>query len=258
MLIPIGDQNKKGTGPAWITLLFIAANFFVFFYFQGAGRDIEFTVGYSVIPYQITHGEDLTEPQTKIVDGQEIVIPQASGPGFVYLTILTAMFMHGGLLHLLSNMLFLWIFGDNVEHRFGAIAFILFYLVSGIAGTLAQIATAPESIVPNLGASGAIAGVLGAYLVLFPRNRVYALFFYFIISVPAVIAIGVWIALQLLSGYMEMVDPTPGIGGVAYMAHIGGFFAGAILAMVLRVIIKKERENIFSRQAEHDKSRRYW
>jgi membrane associated rhomboid family serine protease len=258
MLIPIGDQNKKGTGPAWITLLLIAANFFVFFYFQGGGRDIEFTVGYSVIPYEITHGEDITQPRTKEVGDQEVTIPHAPGPPIIYLTILTAMFMHGGLLHLLSNMLFLWIFGDNVEHRFGAIAFILFYLISGVVGTFSQIAVAPESIIPNLGASGAISGVLGAYLVLFPRNRVYALFFYFIISIPAVIAIGVWIALQLVSGYMEMVDPAPGIGGVAYMAHIGGFFAGAILAMVLRVFIKKERENIFSKQAERDRSRQYW
>jgi membrane associated rhomboid family serine protease len=258
MLIPIGDENKRGSGPAWITLLLILANIAVFFFLQSGPGGEDFTYGYSVIPYQITTGEDLTEPQQVEVAGQTTNVPQAPGPPFIYLTLLTAMFMHGGIFHLFSNLLYLWIFGDNVEHRFGALPFIAFYLISGLVGTVAQIAVEPSSVIPNLGASGAISGILGAYLVLFPRNRVYALFIYFIISIPAVVAIGLWIALQLFSGYMALTDDTPTLGGVAYMAHIGGFFAGVILALVMRVLIRKEKENVFSRQADRDRSRRYW
>jgi membrane associated rhomboid family serine protease len=241
MLIPIGDDDRHLSTPAVITYLVIAANLLVFFVFQGGGASSAFTYGYSVIPYELTHGVDLVSAQP--AGGLEGSIPQAPGPTPVYLTVLTAMFMHGGYFHLFGNLLYLWIFGDNIEHRFGRRAFLLLYFASGIAGTVVQIALAPDSVVPNLGASGAISGVMGAYLILFPRNRVDALFFVFIVSVPAVLVIGLWIAMQIVEGFgtLGTVGTT---GGVAYGAHVGGFFAGAILAVVMRRIIKEERHSV--------------
>jgi membrane associated rhomboid family serine protease len=149
------------------------------------------------------------------------------------------MFMHGGFAHLGGNLLYLWIFGDNVEHRFGHGAFLAFYLVAGLAATAAQVAINPSSVIPTLGASGAISGVLGAYLILFPRNKVTALLFVWVISVPAIVAIGFWIGYQFFSGWGSLVGPQEG-GGVAYAAHIGGFIAGALMAIVMRAVIKEE------------------
>jgi membrane associated rhomboid family serine protease len=142
------------------------------------------------------------------------------------------MFMHGGWLHLGGNMLFLWIFGDNVEHRAGPIPYLLAYLAAGLVGSLAQTFSDPTSPIPSLGASGAISGVLGAYLVLFPRNRVTAFVFRFLVQVPALAAIGMWIALQVIS---SLADPT-GAGGVAYLAHIGGFVAGVVTGLLFRAL----------------------
>src|SRR5690606_14834984 len=151
-------------------------------------------------------------------------------------TVITAMFMHGGWLHLLGNMLYLWIFGDNVEDDFGSFRFLLFYVACGIAATFAQMAVMPNSNIPNLGASGAIAGVLGAYLVLHPRGRVTVLVGRGVTQVPAVMAIGLWILLQLVSGVGSIANSTQtgDVGGVAYMAHIGGFVAGLILVFFFR------------------------
>lgn len=248
MLFPIGDDDRRLDGPAFITIILILANLAVFFFLQGMGGNEQFTYGWSVIPHEIATGEDLTQPQRVTSGDQQVEIPQAPGPTPIYLTILSAMFMHGGLAHIFVNMLYLWIFGDNVEHRFGALPFLLFYVVSGIAGTVAQIVLDPNSVIPNLGASGAISGVLGAYLVLFPRNRVTAFFFFFIVSIPAVVVIGLWIIFQLISGYGAMTVADEAVGGVAYASHIGGFFAGAILAVVMRMFIKKERPTALSRQ----------
>lgn len=258
MLFPIGDDNRAVTGTAYISIGLIIANVVVFFLFQQAGANEAFTYGWSVIPQEITTGQDLTAPQT--VQGQEgaVQIPQAPGPAPIYLTILSAMFMHGGYLHLGGNLLYLWIFGDNVEQRFGHAVFLALYLGSGIAATAAQVALDPDGVIPNLGASGAISGVLGAYLVLFPRNRVQALLFYFVVSVPAVVAIGLWIVFQFINGYGAIMVSEGVTGGVAYGAHIGGFFAGVLGALVLRMIIREEKDNAFTRYAERDGSRRYW
>jgi membrane associated rhomboid family serine protease len=144
------------------------------------------------------------------------------------------MFMHGGYAHLFGNLLYLWIFGDNVEHRLGSSRFFGFYLLCGIAATLIQVALIPDTVIPNLGASGAIAGVLGAYMVFFPKNRVHALFVFAIVSVPAIVAIGMWIGLQFLSGYGAIMA-TQKLGGVAYGAHIGGFVTGAGVAGLVRL-----------------------
>ena len=258
MLFPIGDDDRKISGPALVTKGLILANVLVFFLFQEGGADVAFISGFSVIPAEITTGTDITTDVVVQADGESFVIPQAPGPRPIFLTIFTAMFMHAGLLHLFGNMLYLWIFGDNVEHRFGSVAFLIFYLVSGVAATFAQVWLGPESVIPNLGASGAISGVLGAYLVLFPRNRVHALFFYFIVSIPAAVAIGMWIVLQFLNGFGAFMISQQ-TGGIAYGAHIGGFFAGIVLAMIMRTIIPNpERPNVFTHAPEHDRSRPYW
>ncbi len=150
-----------------------------------------------------------------------------------FLTLFTAMFMHAGWLHLAGNMLYLWIFGDNVEDRFGHIKFLIFYLICGLAATFAQLAFSTGSDVPNLGASGAIAGVLGAYILLFPKSNVRVLQGSRVIQVSALIVIGIWIVLQFFSGIGSIVS-TAQTGGVAYMAHIGGFVAGFLLTFLFR------------------------
>ena len=258
MLFPISDDDRDLRGVAPITIILIALNILVFLFLQQAGQNEEFTHGYSVIPFEITSGADLVSPQVIQSDQGEFVISQSPGPTPIYLTVFSAMFMHGGWLHLGSNLLFLWIFGDNVEQRFGKIPFLLFYLLSGVVATFAQIYLDPDGIIPNLGASGAISGVLGAYLVLFPRNRVHALFFWFIVSVPAFLAIGTWIVLQLFNGWGSLLNAGESLGGVAYGAHIGGFFAGVVLAFIMRTLIKKEPEDPYKQFPVYQRSRRYW
>ena len=147
-------------------------------------------------------------------------------------TVLTAMFMHGSWFHLIGNMVFLWIFGDNVEDRFGHINFLIFYLLAGIAATFAQYAVSPGSAVPNVGASGAIAGVLGAYILMFPQSRVNVLVGRQIVAMPAFVVLGLWIVLQLISGVGTIGNAD--VGGVAYMAHIGGFIAGLAMTFLFR------------------------
>jgi membrane associated rhomboid family serine protease len=255
MLFPISDDDRHISGPAYITWFLLAANIIVYLYQM---QEPAFTYGWSVIPREIVTGEDLVGTAVIRSDQGGVEIPQAPGPTPIYLTILTAMFMHGGLAHIFGNMLYLWIFGDNVEHRFGHAVFLLFYLASGIVATGAQIALAPESVIPNLGASGAIAGVLGAYLVLFPRNRVHAVFIFRVIALPAVVVIGVWIAFQFIGGFGQISDAGE-TGGVAYGAHIGGFVAGLVLALILRARISDERDSVVSRVASRDtRAYRYW
>jgi membrane associated rhomboid family serine protease len=246
MLIPIGDDDRELYRPSLVTKALLLINAAVFFLLQGASSENAFTYGWAAIPYELTTGIDLTGIHQILVDGTVANIPHAPGPTPIWLTALSAMFMHGGFGHLFGNLLYLWIFGDNVEHRFGHRVFLAFYLVSGLVATAAQVALAPESVIPTLGASGAISGVLGAYLVLFPRNRVHALLFVWVISIPAVVAIGLWIALQLMSGWSSLVLPGAAAGGVAYGAHIGGFLAGVVMALVLRMFIREERPGLFS------------
>ena len=264
MLFPISDDDRHLGGPAWATILLLVANVLVFVYQLS---EPAFTYGWSVVPEELTSGRDLVnsrpipeeDPNVQISTVHDV--PQRPGPGpapLIYLTVLSAMFMHGGWGHIAGNMLYLWIFGDNVEHRFGTARFVLFYLASGVAATLTQVAMQPDGLVPNLGASGAIAGVLGAYLVLFPRNRVNAVFFFRVVSVPAVLVLGLWIALQFFNQW-GATAATEETGGVAYGAHIGGFLAGMALALVLRATGTTERPNRLSRSAASDPgSRRLW
>ncbi|MEP7040634.1 MAG: rhomboid family intramembrane serine protease [Chloroflexota bacterium] len=231
-MFPIGDENLPGRGIPWATLGLIAINVAVFVLLQGASGDNSFTNGWSSIAREITTGVDLTQAVPVMIDGTQYLVPQAPGPEPIYLTLLSSMFMHGGWLHLGGNMLFLWIFGDNVEHRAGPILYVIAYLAAGLVGSLAQTFSDPSSPIPSLGASGAISGVLGAYLVLFPRNRVTAFVVRFLVQIPAILAIGMWIALQVIS---SLADPT-GTGGVAYLAHIGGFVTGVLAGLLFRAI----------------------
>jgi membrane associated rhomboid family serine protease len=239
-MLPLTDDNERGHGPAFVSLAFIAICVAVFILLQGAGASQAgevFTYGYAAGPYEITTGEDLTTPQPITIDGQTFNVPQEPGPSPIWLTLITAVFMHGDWLHLLGNMLFLWIFGDNVEHRIGHVTYLVFYLVAGVVASFAQILVNTDSVIPTLGASGAIAGVLGAYLVLFPTNRVLVLLIRFPIWVPAIVAIGLWAALQVIGGFGT---PTEG-GGVAYMAHIGGFVAGVVGGFLFRMVTNEPR-----------------
>jgi membrane associated rhomboid family serine protease len=242
-MFPIGDENERGHGPALVSLAFIGLNIAVFLLLQGAGGPSgeEFTYGYSAVPLEITTGTDLVEPQSITVDGQTIPIPQEPGPDPIWLTLLTSMFMHGGWLHIFGNMLFLWIFGDNVEHRIGHIPYLAFYVVAGLVASFAQILVDTDSFIPTLGASGAISGVLGAYLILFPTNRVTVLMLRFPMKVPAIVAIGLWALFQFINGIGAFAVTEETGGGVAYMAHIGGFVAGIVAGILFRAIYHEPR-----------------
>lgn len=224
-LFPIGDDNTDRRSTPFVTYALIAANIAVFFLLQGAGANDQFTYGYSVIPREITTGRDIIAT----VSTELGRIPEAPGPSPIYLTILSAMFMHGSLMHLFGNMLYLWIFGDNIEDALGHFKFLAFYLICGLIATAAQVMAGPNSLIPNLGASGAIAGVLGGYLLMYPSRTVRVLIGWVgIINMPAVIVIGLWGALQIFNS-VGAVAKTEQTGGVAYMAHVGGFFAGLVL-----------------------------
>jgi membrane associated rhomboid family serine protease len=250
MLFPISDDDREILKPMYVTYILLAINIAVFFY-QIANP--EFTYGWSVIPREITTGEDLVGVTiVESQDGSAMEIPQATGPPLIWLTLLTSMFMHGSIAHIAGNMLYLWIFGDNVENRFGHLPFLAFYLAAGLVGSAAQLALDTDSVIPNLGASGAIAGIMGAYLVLYPRNRVNAVFFYTVITVPAVLVLGMWILMQLVSGYGSIAATEASTGGVAYLAHVGGFFAGVVAALLWRKQITQEPDSVLRRQYERD------
>jgi membrane associated rhomboid family serine protease len=243
-MFPISDENERGHGPAFVSLAFIAINVLVFLFLQGAGASTEgaeFTYGYSAVPFEITNNVDLVEDESVTIDGERVPIPQEPGPSPIWLTLFTSMFMHGGWLHLVGNMLFLWIFGDNVEHRIGHGLYLVFYLVAGVVASFAQILVNTDSVIPTLGASGAISGVLGAYLVMFPTNRVTVFLFRILVPVPAIVAIGLWAVLQFINGIGAFAVTDETGGGVAYMAHIGGFVAGVAAGLLFRAIFHEPR-----------------
>jgi len=251
ILFPISDESNGLKRVPWVTYLFIVLNIAVFIYQQMTPG---FTEGHSAVPAEITGNQDLVGRIPFDVRGETVLIEHTPGPRPIYLTLLTAMFMHGSFMHIFSNLLFLYIFGDNVELRFGSFRFILFYLVSGIAASAVHILLDPNSVIPSLGASGAIAGVLGAYLVMFPWNRVNALLFFVkVISIPAWVVIGLWGVLQVLS----MLSLSHGSGGgVAYGAHVGGLVAGIILGLATRLILPEEPDSILSRNYQMDEKAR--
>jgi membrane associated rhomboid family serine protease len=207
----LGDDNSQRRTVPVVTVVLIAINVIMFLIELSAGD--EFIKQFAFIPARFS-----------------------DAPAAYAYTILTAMFLHGGWMHLFGNMLFLWIFGDNVEDRFGRLQFLFFYLAAGIAATFAQYAIAPHSPIPNVGASGAIAGVLGSYILMFPQSRVNVLMGRQVVAMPAVLVLGMWIAVQLFSGMgsIAYTDESANVGGVAYMAHIGGFAAGFLLTLLFR------------------------
>lgn len=235
-MIPVSDESHPRGGLPIVNLVVIAANLAVFILIQLPSE--AFTMGFSAIPKEILTGTDLVGPvRVQLPDGSVETIVEAAGPSPIWLTLLTSTFMHGGWAHLLGNMLFLYIFGDNVEAAFGSFVYVIFYLVTGVIASLAHVLTNADSIIPSLGASGAISGVLAAYLILFPRNRISVVsffgFFPYRYTVPAVVMIGIWAAFQFINGFAA-IAPSEETSGVAYMAHIGGFVAGLVLALALR------------------------
>jgi membrane associated rhomboid family serine protease len=228
MVIPIGDEATGRHLTPYVGYGLIALNVLVWLLQLSAGET--FTNGYATVPFEITHGEDLTGTRTVQIAGEAYPIRHFPGPSPIYLTLLTSMFMHGSWMHLIGNMLYLWIFGDQIESLLGHVRFLAFYLVCGLAASVAQILYSPDAVIPALGASGAIAGVLGAYLLKFPRNRVRVLMYRSVTTMPALVVLGLWILLQIVS---QVGTPAGEASGVAYMAHIGGFVAGVVLIFVL-------------------------
>ncbi len=232
-MFPIGDDNSDRHIQPIVNYSIIAINILVFVFLQGIGGNDAFTYTFSLVPKEITTGTDLVGLQTitDTITGQTGQIQNYATPLPVYFNFLSSMFMHGGFSHIFGNMLFLWVFGDNIENRLGHIRYAIFYLLCGIAAALGQILMQTDSIIPMLGASGAISGVLGGYLLLFPKRSVKAIIFNFFTTVPAYVALGIWIVYQIVLGYL-----TPaGTGGVAYAAHIGGFIAGLVLVKIFAI-----------------------
>ena len=229
MLFPIGDDNSQRRSVPIVTWTLIGINVLVYFLLQGGTGNNAFTYAYSVVPYEITNNVDL-EGTVRVGNS---ALQLFRGPSPIYLTILSAMFMHGSLSHIGGNMLYLWIFGDNVEDNMGKVRFVIFYLLSGILASAAHILVGPNSRIPSLGASGAIAGVLGAYLIMFPQNSVRVLAFMQVIPMPAIIVVGLWGLLQFINGFGSL-GAGGASGGVAYMAHVGGFVAGIVLCFFFR------------------------
>ena len=214
-MLPIGDDDGPARGAHVVTIALIVLNVLAFFVELGQGSEgalQSFITSWGVVPREYSVGHDI--PPT-------IPLPYWS-------TLITSMFLHGGWMHLGGNMLYLWIFGDNLERAMGAAKYVVFYMVCGIVAGLAHILFAGGSTVPSVGASGAISGVLGGYLLMFPQNRVKVLTRGGVASVPAIVVLGLWIVIQLVSQLGSIAETSQG-GGIAYMAHIGGFVAGMAL-----------------------------
>jgi membrane associated rhomboid family serine protease len=233
MIFPIGDDNSDRTSAPIINYLLIAINILVFVLLQGATGENKFTASFATVPEEIRTGKDVSGRVPIKMGTQEGVIVLGETPSPVYITLLTSMFMHGGWMHLLGNMLFLWIFGDNLENLMGRFRYLIFYLLTGLLASLTHVfstfAFGDNAFIPSLGASGAISGVLGGYLVLFPKRQVKVILMRMLTTVPAIVAIGLWFVLQLVQAFGVISAGPQSGGGVAFMAHVGGFVAGLIL-----------------------------
>lgn len=240
-MIPLKDYAGQRRRFPFITYGLIIANILVFLYELSQGSQVQgFICAYGVVPEALTHNIS----QTSLCISQFGQTFPYQTPQPVWLTIFTSMFMHAGWLHIGGNMLFLYIFGDNVEDRLGHLGYLIFYLFCGAVAALAQTYVDPNSTIPSLGASGAIAGVLAAYLVFFPTARVRTLIFLGIfitmVTLSAFILIGLWFLLQFFDGVIALSDRTQqAMGGVAYFAHVGGFLAGLIITLILRPFLSK-------------------
>lgn len=219
-MMPIGDDNSGRTLTPFVNYILIGINILVFVFLQGLGQNEAFLLSFSTVPQEILTGTDITSNGLGV------------SPEPVYITIITSMFMHGSIAHIAGNMLYLWIFGDNLENAMGHFKYLLFYLLCGVLATLSHVFASQilnsGLLIPSLGASGAISGVLGGYMVLFPKNKVRVFAIRTVMNVPAIVSLGIWIALQIFSWMAQMGTEQSG-GGVAFAAHIGGFVAGMIL-----------------------------
>jgi membrane associated rhomboid family serine protease len=256
-VFPLRDNIPTDRFPV-VTLVLIVLNVIAYFFWQKGGitlgdpssqHYLDNLVDYGVIPYEVTHPGDhceLVQSGAIACEGQPGVTGTAAPQPATWITLFTSMFMHGGLLHLGGNMLFLWIFGNNVEDSMGPLKFIVFYVLGGLAADAGQIIFSANSTVPTIGASGAVAAVLGGYLLLFPRARVvtlvFIIFFFTIIELPAIVFLGIWILQQGLFAYFDLLQPAGGGGGVAYFAHIGGFLFGLLLIRVFASERRRRRQ----------------
>jgi len=244
-MIPYHDENETQRTPI-VTFALIGVNVLVWLLIQGAGSTV--ALARSVCELGLIPGEltGMLPPGTRFPMGEGLVC--LTDPGRQLSNVFTSMFLHGGWMHLIGNMWFLWIFGNNIEDSMGRVRFLVFYLLSGVAAAVTQVATGPDSAIPMVGASGAISGVMGAYLVLYPRVRVYTLlplgFFFTTIALPAWTMLLYWIGLQALSGVVGLFGEQQ--GGVAFWAHIGGFVAGVILVKVFA-----NREDVAAHRKHH-------
>ncbi len=245
MVFPISDDNSDRRINPIVNYVLIGLNVFVFLVFQGMGTNEKFTYAFSAVPAEIVTGKDLVtqphqaevDPYTKTrveVPGLQPMPLPLPGPLKAWVTLLTSIFMHGSIMHLLGNMLFLWIFGDNLEDVLGHARYLVFYLLCGLIASLSHVfatyAFHGDPMIPSLGASGAISGVMGGYLVLFPHRRVTVILLRMVTQVPAYVAVGMWFLFQVGSSLVGLTARGDGeSGGVAYGAHIGGFIAGAAL-----------------------------
>ena len=224
-ILPLRTDYRDRTFP-WVTTGLIVANVLIFLYELALGDRVEGLIEtFGTVPLALSTGHSVAAPEPAVPFG------------YPYVTLFTSMFLHGGWLHLLGNMLFLWVFGQNVEDAFGHGYYLLFYLICGVFASLAQVMVSPESTVPSLGASGAISGVLGAYLVLFPLAHVRSLvrigWIVLLPSIPAYLMLGGWFVLQLLSSLASQ-GASAETGGVAYSAHVGGFLVGLAWGRLFR------------------------
>ncbi len=246
-MFPYHDENETQRTP-YVTMALIAANVAAWLVVQGAGSELplaQSVCNLGLIPGELTQS---LPPGTGFPMGDEIAC--LTDPGPQYLHLLTSMFLHGGWMHLLGNMWFLWLFGNNIEDSTTRPRFLAFYLLSGLAAAMAQIMANPMSEVPMVGASGAISGVMGAYLVLFPRVRVFTMvplgFFFYQMALPAWVMLIYWMALQFFGGITSIVSEEGGGGGVAFWAHVGGFVAGVVLINVF-----ERRDRLVAHASHH-------
>jgi membrane associated rhomboid family serine protease len=240
VVFPIRDDNTGRQITPFVNYAFIVVNVLVFLLLQGVGSNEAFTYAFSTVPQEIATGVDIDRPViVRDPLGEPLGrIDLQPTPGSVYLTLLTSMFMHGGIMHLLGNMLFLWIFGDNIEDDLGHARYAAFYITAGLLASLAHVVSTfvfgQNPYIPSLGASGAISGVMGAYLLLHPRRRVTVFIFRFLTEVPGIVAVGMWFVFQIISS-LGVLGGGTGVGGVAYAAHIGGFVAGFALVKLFMI-----------------------
>lgn len=260
-MLPIGDDNSDRTRTPFVNYLLIALNILVFLYFQQMGNpENAFTYSYATVPAEIVSGQDVVRDAQVEVDpytGQRFLRPPLGETNVhVWLTLVISMFMHGGWAHLGGNLLYLWVFGDNIENRLGHARYLIFYLLTGVIASLTHVFTTQvmghDMLIPSLGASGAISGVLGAYILLYPRRRVHVFFLFTIISVPALLALGIWIVFQIINGMGALGGSEA--GGVAYAAHIGGFFAGLLL---IKFFLPREGE-VVPERGRYRRDKREW